>query len=132
MPSVRTLPSWFRSSGLLNLLEQILRGLPGSSILLRTERIEIYTVAARDIGGTADVIVVLRAVLVDRVVRVLGEVRADQPGQMHPSPAPGQITLIMFLNEAEHGVRVPTLGSDGKPVLRVSDATQFTRRPRAM
>jgi hypothetical protein len=46
--------------------------------LLCTERIEIYTVPARDIGWTSDVIVVLRAVFVDRVVRVLGEVRADR------------------------------------------------------
>ncbi|WP_186044489.1 hypothetical protein, partial [Burkholderia gladioli] len=38
---------------------------------------------------------------------------------------PGRfITLIMFLDEAEHGVRVPALGSDGKPLLRISHAAQ--------
>ncbi|GGH54955.1 hypothetical protein GCM10010975_12030 [Comamonas phosphati] len=30
----------------------------------------------------------------------------------------------MFLDEAEHGVRVPALGSDGKPLLRISHAAQ--------
>lgn len=30
----------------------------------------------------------------------------------------------MFLDEAEHGVRVPTLGGHGKPVLRISNAAQ--------
>lgn len=38
--------------------------------------------------------------------------------------ASGQITLIMFLNEMEHGVGVPTLGSHGKPVLHISNAPQ--------
>lgn len=55
MLSVPTLPSWLDSSGPLNLLEQTLRDLPGSSILLGTERGEIYAVAARRIGGTTDI-----------------------------------------------------------------------------
>ena len=121
---VPTLRSRLDSSSSLNLLEQTLRGLPGNSILLGTERVEIYAVAARCIGGTTDVIVVLRPVLGDRVVSVLGEVCADQPGQIHPSPAAGQIPLIMVLDETKHGVRVPTLGSHGEPVLRISHAPQ--------
>ena len=122
--SVPTLPPWLDSSGPLNLLEQTLRGLLGSRILLGADRGEIYAVAARCIGGTADIIVVVRTILVDRVVSVLGQVRADQPGQIHPSPAPSQISLIVLLDQAEHGVRVPILGSHGKPVLRISHAPQ--------
>jgi hypothetical protein len=60
----------------LNSIEKVPRGILGCGILLRTERLEIYAVAARCIDGTANIVVVLRAVLVDCVVIVLGEVRA--------------------------------------------------------
>jgi hypothetical protein len=45
MLSVPTLSSRLDSSSPLNLLEQTLCGLPGGSILLGTERVEIYAVA---------------------------------------------------------------------------------------
>ncbi len=46
MLSVPTLRSRLDSSSPLNLLEQTLCGLPGGIILLGTERVEIYAVAA--------------------------------------------------------------------------------------
>lgn len=63
--SVLTLPFRLDSSGPLNLVKQILRGLPGNDILLGNERGEINAVAARRIDGTTDIIVVHRTVLID-------------------------------------------------------------------
>ena len=65
----------------MNSIEKVPRGVLGCGILLRTERLEIYAVAARCIDGTANIVVVLRAVLVDCVVIVLGVVRACQQNQ---------------------------------------------------
>lgn len=73
----------------LNLLKQILRGKPSHGVLLCTERFEIYPVATCDVGWTANVIVVLRTVLVDRVVRVLGQIRSDQLSRDTPMSSIG-------------------------------------------
>ena len=102
-----------------NLLKQFLRGEPGSGVLLRTKRFKIYPVATCDIGWTADVIVVVRTVFVDRVMCVLGQIRSDQPGEVHPLPASLQVPVVVILDELEHGVRVATLSCKGQPMLGV-------------
>lgn len=85
----------------------------------RGKRFKIYPVTTCDIGWTTDVIVVVRTVFVDRVMRVLGQIRSDQPGEVHPRPASLQVSVVVFLNELEHGIRVSTLGSKGQPMLGV-------------
>ena len=97
---------------LFDLFKQFLRSEPGSDALLRSKRFKIYPVTTCDVGWTADVIVV-RTVFVDRVMRVLGQIRSDQPGEVHPLPASLQVPVVAFLNELEHGVRVATLGLQG-------------------
>ncbi len=134
---VPLVPLLRRTSSSLNVIEKAPRDIPGGSILLWTERIEIYTVAARDKGGTADIVVVLRSVLVDCTVIVLGEVLAYQPGQLHPSPAPSRIPLINFAlavtacdNVLENlaYVLVSLRGADARHTLHMSAAKTGTLR----
>ena len=57
---------------LFDLLKQFLCSKPGSGVLRRIEWFKIYPVTTCDIGWTTDIIVVVRTVLVDRVMRILG------------------------------------------------------------
>lgn len=90
-----------------NLFKQFLSGKPSTGILLRTKQLKIYAVATCDIGWTTDVIVVVRTVLVDRVVHVPCQIRSDQLREIHPGPASEKVTMIVFLDELEHGIRAP-------------------------
>ena len=72
---------------LFDLFKQFLRSEPGSGVLRRSKRFKIYPVTTCDVGWTADVIVVVRTVLVDSVVRVPSQIRSDQLREIHPRPA---------------------------------------------
>ena len=92
---------------LFDLFKQFLRSEPGSGVLRRIEVVQ--DLGRHDLRRrlTTDVIVVVRTVFVDGVMCVLGQIRSDQPGEVHPRPASLQVSVVVFLNELEHGIRVP-------------------------
>lgn len=99
--------------------EQSLRLSLCHGVLLRRQSDQLHAVVAVHEGRAADVVVILGAVFVDRIVLGLRQVGARQPSEVQPRPALLQVAVIVSVDELAHRTDVARFGGNGQPASRV-------------
>lgn len=97
----------------LNTTEQAIGSRPRCRITHGIEWHKLYSVFTSDVRRPSNVIVPVRAILIDCVVGRLAQVRVKQTREVHPHPTLIQIVLAVDFYKAAHSVYVAPFGGKG-------------------